>query len=71
MINTSKHLLLAARLNLSGGRTLPALVRLTNQNRVKVLLQPCELQLPLCDLIQGDPQQAVLMKLAQVMDTWW
>lgn len=52
------------------GPSLPALVRLTNQNCVKVLLQPCELHLPLCDLIQSDPQQAVLMKLAQVMDTW-
>lgn len=49
---------------------LPALVWLTNQDCVKVLLQPCELQLPLCELIQSNPQQAVLVKLAQVMDTW-
>lgn len=30
---------------------LPALVRLTQEQRIKVLLQTCELQLSLCDLI--------------------
>lgn len=50
---------------------LPALFRLAYQNRIKVLLQPCELQLSLCDLIQSNLQQTVLVKLAQVVYTWW
>lgn len=50
---------------------LPTLVRLTQEQRVKVLFQPCELQLSFCDLVQGDLQQAVLVQLAQVMYTWW
>lgn len=51
------------------GAALPTLVRLTQEQRVKVLFQPCELQLSLRDLIQGDLQQAVLVQLAQVMYT--
>lgn len=50
--------------------TLPALSRLTQDQCIKVLLQSCELQLSLSDLIQANLQQAVLMKLAQVMDSW-
>ena len=50
---------------------IPALVILTQDQCVKVLLQLCELQLSLCDLIQSHPQQAALMELAQVVDTWW
>lgn len=48
----------------------PSLVRLTQDQRIKVLLQPCELELSFCDLIQSNHQQAVLMKLSQVMDSW-
>lgn len=59
------------QVNLSGRPTLPALLRLTDQDCVKVLLQPCELQLALGDLIQSHPQQAVLVELAQVVDPWW
>lgn len=52
------------------GRAAPALLMLTQDHRIKVLPEPCELQLSVCDLIQSDPQQAVVMKLAQVMYTW-
>lgn len=50
------------------GRAPPALTRLTQDQSVKVILQPRELQLAVGDLIQGHFQQTVLMQLAKVMD---
>lgn len=39
-------------------------------NGVEVLTQVLELQLALRDLVKGDPQQAVLVKLTDVVKAW-
>lgn len=46
---------------------LPLVVIQADVDGVKVLLQLLELQLTFCQLVEGDPQQAVLVKLADVV----
>lgn len=53
---------------LAGEHGVPALVMASaNLDGVEVLVQLLELQLTLRDLVEGDTQQAVLMKLADVV----
>ena len=47
---------------------LPAVLPLSDDQRVVVLLQRGELQLALRDLVQDHAQQAVLVQLTQVVD---
>lgn len=46
------------------------LVALADLDGVKVLVELLELQLALGELVEGDTQQAVLMELTDVVETW-